>query len=358
MSRIVGVLCCAIVIVWGLMLARPVSSQQREIGEDPFGYSSPASPKEAKLTERSEHRPDIDIEDRIDQVLYAPLKSALEFQELPLNEIMQIIEEEYDIPIVIDEAALDAMVVSPEVEMTVDLRNISLRSALNLMLRQPGLEDLTYLVHDQVLQITSKERAEETLVTVVYRVDDLISNTSFNAHGEDFDSLIDLIISIVDPEVWMENGTGHGEIQPLPPGVLVVSQTRKVQKKIATLLRDLRQTRAQVMAGQAHQESADRLISRSFTISNKKLETTLEDDQSRDLIARCLRGSVEWEPAEGIDQDDVWLEVLPDLVLVRHQALVVSQVEKVMMDMRLGGFGGGIGCSPVSYGGADSGDVE
>ncbi len=39
------------------------------------------------------------------------------------------------------------------------------------------------------------------------------------AANADFDSLIDLIVSTVEHDSWMENGTGEGEIQPFPNGV-------------------------------------------------------------------------------------------------------------------------------------------
>ena len=39
------------------------------------------------------------------------------------------------------------------------------------------------------------------------------------AASADFDSLIDLITATVEPDSWMENGTGVGDIQPFPNGV-------------------------------------------------------------------------------------------------------------------------------------------
>lgn len=57
----------------------------------------------------------------------------------------------------------------------------------------------------------------------------------------DFDSLIDLIVSTVENESWMENGTGEGEIQPFPTNLsLVISQTQRVHEQIADLLEQLR----------------------------------------------------------------------------------------------------------------------
>jgi general secretion pathway protein D len=57
----------------------------------------------------------------------------------------------------------------------------------------------------------------------------------------DFDSLIDLIVSTVEHDSWMENGTGEGEIQPFPTNLsLVISQTQRVHEQIADLLEQLR----------------------------------------------------------------------------------------------------------------------
>ena len=132
------------------------------------------------LTNRRKKYASVDLssasesEERIQSALRQPLKAPLEFTDLPLNEILEIIEDEYDIPIIIDTAALDEVVISPDVEISVDIRNVSLRSALNLMLRQPGVEDLTFVIDEEVLQITTQDRADSTLKVKVYPVADLV----------------------------------------------------------------------------------------------------------------------------------------------------------------------------------------
>jgi general secretion pathway protein D len=61
------------------------------------------------------------------------------------------------------------------------------------------------------------------------------------AASADFDSLIDLIVSTVEHDSWMENGTGEGEIQPFPTNLsLVISQTQRVHEQVADLLEQLR----------------------------------------------------------------------------------------------------------------------
>ena len=115
-----------------------------------------------------------DAEERIQTALREPLKVPLDFTELPLTEVINTLSEDYDIPIVFDNAALDEVAISPETEITVNLRNITLRSALNHMFKQPEIQDLTYVIDDEVLLITTIERADATLKVKVYPVADLV----------------------------------------------------------------------------------------------------------------------------------------------------------------------------------------
>ena len=115
-----------------------------------------------------------DAEERIQSALREPLKAPLEHTEEPLNEVINLLQEDYDIPIVFDNAALDEVAISAETEVTVNLRNITLRSALNHLFKQPGIEDLTYVIDDEVLLITTIDRADATLKVKVYPVADLV----------------------------------------------------------------------------------------------------------------------------------------------------------------------------------------
>ncbi len=61
------------------------------------------------------------------------------------------------------------------------------------------------------------------------------------AKEADFDELIELIVSTIEHDSWMENGTGEGEIQPFPSNhSLIISQTQRVHEQIADLLEQLR----------------------------------------------------------------------------------------------------------------------
>ena len=56
----------------------------------------------------------------------------------------------------------------------------------------------------------------------------------------DFDSLIDLLVSTVESDSWMENGTGEGEIQPFPNGVYADADGTLRFANVAATTRSLR----------------------------------------------------------------------------------------------------------------------
>ncbi len=108
----------------------------------------------------------------INQALSDPLSPlGLEFQGAPLSEVVDFLRNEYDIEVQLDLPALDDLGLSPDDPIDVNLRNISLRSALRIMLRQL---DLTYVISDEVLLITSEEEALTRLQVKVYPVADLV----------------------------------------------------------------------------------------------------------------------------------------------------------------------------------------
>ena len=108
-------------------------------------------------------------EKKIDEQLHAP--TTLEFIDTPLSEVVAYLKDLHGIEIQLDKKALEELGVAADTPVTKDLKGISLRSALRLML---GELDLTYLITDEVLLITSKDRRDNELTTKVYPVADLV----------------------------------------------------------------------------------------------------------------------------------------------------------------------------------------
>ena len=112
------------------------------------------------------------------------------------------------------------------------------------------MENLTYIVQDEVLLITTEERAHAAVVVEMYRVDDLDhfgnASESRSPNFEAYSSLADAIVSCVEPESWGHSGEGEGNLALLRPGILVISNTPRVQHKVEEFLDELRHLRAEI----------------------------------------------------------------------------------------------------------------
>jgi len=94
----------------------------------------------------------------------------LEFIETSLGDVVSYLEDFHHIQIEIDNQALRDVGLDTEVPITRNLRAISLRSALRLMLRELGL---TYMVRDEVLLITTPEEVLYRPVIEIYDISQL-----------------------------------------------------------------------------------------------------------------------------------------------------------------------------------------
>jgi type II secretory pathway component GspD/PulD (secretin) len=180
---------------------------------------------------------------RIEHALRGPLHAnGLDFVDTPLEEIVNVLQDEYGIPIKIKVSALEAEGLDSSEPVTVNLHQISLRSALRLMLE--ALQ-LTFTVRDEVVEITSNSDADSHLVACVYNVRPFIGDTS----DASMKALVDTITSCVEAETWAENGDGNAAIRSLRPGLLVISQTQHTHDEIASLLNAIQKMREKSAAG-------------------------------------------------------------------------------------------------------------
>jgi hypothetical protein len=98
-------------------------------------------------------------------------RTELSFADIPLTEAIDFLKDYHNIPIWIDEAALQEDGIDPSSPVNIDLSGVTLRSGLRLML---GILGLTYVIEDEVMKITTTTKAEEALSTRVYPVADLV----------------------------------------------------------------------------------------------------------------------------------------------------------------------------------------
>lgn len=153
-------------------------------------------------------------------------ETTVSFIETPLSDAAQAISEMHDIPVIIDNRALEEIGLDAETPITIDLRNVTLRSLLRLMLRDC---DLTYMVKDEVLQITTAEAAESNLILKMYKLSGKLEN-----HGE---QIVTAINRTVTPGTWDSLG-GTSTIISIDH-VLIVSATSDVHSKVESFLSEL-----------------------------------------------------------------------------------------------------------------------
>ena len=170
-------------------------------------------------------------EERIREALDQTTSIETQDSPTPLNDVVEALATRHKIPIVIDGEALKDAGVDPSATLIAkNLKDISLRSALNLLLRDLKL---SFVIDDEVLLITSQDKASASLSTKVYDVRDLVDKDSV-------DDLLKLITNTVEPGTWKdEKGTGLGGLQAFTKNgvcVLVVYQTYDVHEKVAKLL--------------------------------------------------------------------------------------------------------------------------
>ena len=175
------------------------------------GYSPPS----ARLEQQLKTRIDID------------------FENTPLKEVLNDLRDMHGINIVPDKPALDEAGISLDSPISMKLERVALKSALKLILRQVKL---TYIIKDDVLQITTREHAQQRRAT--YQVADLVNDQWTEAR------LIDLVTKSVAPRSWSVSGGKGTIVYSGKTGLLAVFQTSDVQEQVADMVSLFRRIRS------------------------------------------------------------------------------------------------------------------
>jgi hypothetical protein len=141
--------------------------------EPPLLYPAPEVWK--ALTERRQKWMSVDLvrynptEEKIRRSFSKP--TTVEFLDLPLEDCITFLKEYHNINIWLDKATLADEGVALDQPVTLNLAGVTLRSVLKLLLEPM---QLTYVIEDEVMKITTSAKAGEKLTTRVYPVGDLV----------------------------------------------------------------------------------------------------------------------------------------------------------------------------------------
>jgi hypothetical protein len=167
------------------------------------------------------------------------LESIADFQftDASLDMVADHLRRRFEINVVVDAVGLGENGSTPsDIEVTVDSRRSKVANMLDQIAQSV---DVGVAIRNDALVFTSKSQAEKSLSVRVYDVTDLVQVQERNCrYTRDFDTLMDLIVSIIAPDSWDDVG-GEASMQGFPSGnrgLLVISQTYAVHQQVEDFL--------------------------------------------------------------------------------------------------------------------------
>jgi hypothetical protein len=174
------------------------------------------------------------------------LPISADFKESRFEDVMEYLQTVMGQPIITDKSALDDAHVTYETPVTLRIKGkVAARTVLRTILSNLGLY---YTVKEEVIMVTTAEKARSMMTTKVYPIGDLVSGglLPLQLGGGGLDQLamtqnakmiIEMITSSVDPPSWKVNG-GEGTIVfNLATMSLVVKQSAEVHSMLGGLMR-------------------------------------------------------------------------------------------------------------------------
>ena len=135
-------------------------------------------------------------------------KMSVKIESERLDKLLRRIATEHGIRVWLNTAELDFLGISAQTPISLELSSKRLRSVLSLLLEPL---QLTFMVRNNVLEITSKGSAESAPLNRVYKIPMPIS--------KDMDSLLNVVQQNVSPDTWLAAG---GTSRVLPLGDLLI----------------------------------------------------------------------------------------------------------------------------------------
>lgn len=284
--------------------------------------------------------------DRIQKALDS--KADFEFKDTPLNEVVNHLRKQYRIPMRLRESALDAVGLGLKTKITSSARSGTLRGALRRCL--DNLE-LTYMIYDGVLTITTLEDAEQNLSIRVYPVQDLVepiprssrhwwfADDSSDDAYLDYDRLVELTTQTVDPSSWDRVG-GPGSVFAFSAyGLIVISQTEEPHQQIESLYTRLRKTIPAAAIRPPKKPADDELRMVVYFVPGP-----IPDEQGRVRnvpnereVLKLITSII--EPESWNKRDDVYAHAITGRVIIRHTNAVHRQIDELASKLSLGGSG-------------------
>lgn len=264
------------------------------------------------------------IEEKLDQTI-----ESVDFEDVALEDAVAHLADEAGIPVAIDETGLTDDGIKLDTPVTLHLENRPARTMFRLILSELGL---TTINRDAVLTVTTTEIAEEGMLPFVYEVSDLCRTE------EHTNTLIDLLQSETDGSWEDIDGVG-GSISMPRVGTLVLRQTERVQREIAGILEQLRETLGGETLEDPDKTNDDQVETRYYHLPQQQavdlqslLQTLIEPEswENEDVVGRIR--FISTDPQLTPTGKDV-VELPRAILMIRHQRGVLRKIERFLAEM-------------------------
>jgi hypothetical protein len=149
-------------------------------------------------------------------------QTTMDFEETPLQDVVDYLKDYHGIQIELDTKALEDARIGSDTPVTRRLKGISLRSALHLVLAPL---EMTFVVRDDVVLLTTQEAARRMIELRIYSVSDLAET------DEEADDLADVL----------QSQLGQTSQLCAYRKLLLVRGPTPVQEELLRILTDMRQ---------------------------------------------------------------------------------------------------------------------
>jgi hypothetical protein len=142
---------------------------------------------------------------------------SVEFNKEPLQNVIEYLEKKAKLPITLDKTALMDVGVNEETPVTLNMNGFSTRTVLKRML---GDLNLTYVIKDETVIVTTAQKARTMMTTRTYYIGDLLGYSNFGfvpvnwntnqAGVAEAITAITQTITQMDPDSWNANNPEAG----------------------------------------------------------------------------------------------------------------------------------------------------
>lgn len=253
---------------------------------------------------------------RIREALNTPI--SVRFQGEPLISTTKTLSQLSNIDIRVDEIALTKHKISIRVPVILEIREQRLRTIIDAIASQ---HQITTLIRDGVLWLTTTEEASKVCKIAVFDVRDLCIN------AQECQALREAIQRQITPEEWLD-GDGRHLIAFPKTGIMVVTQSEDPLDELLQLLDRYRQALRSSKRRDIPKNDPDAIEIRYY-----RLPTEVADDLLKTLPELLAKDT--WQTAENKTNPGTirslrsWSEVREKSTLQSYSVLVIQQKRAV-----------------------------